>query len=125
MKRALILIAVIILMASCEGPEGPLGPTGPQGPAGPAGQDFEYFSGSATVKSDGSATIALPVGAGTKNRAPLVNFYIGDGSGTWLSIATDVSPGGAIAGISWQGSRYIAVVMGAPPGWIFWVSAAW
>jgi len=123
MKRALILITVIVLMAACKGPAGPLGPTGPQGPTGPPGQDFSYFNGSATVKSDGTATIALPVGAGTANKAPLVNCYLGDGSGVWLLIGTDINS--ATAAIVWSTNHYVAVVMGAVPGWTFWVSAAW
>ena len=128
LKRALILVTVIILMMGCkgsEGPEGPLGPMGPMGPTGPPGQDFSYFSDSTVIEADGTAVIHLPVGAGTASKAPLINCYIGDGSGVWLLLGTDVSPGGATAAIGWVTDHYIAMVIGAPAGWIFWVSAAW
>lgn len=133
MKHALILITVVvfILMAGCKGPAGPTGatgaqgPTGPQGPTGSAGQDFTYWSGSKVVAANGTAAVNLPIGAGSLAVAPLINCYIGDGSGTWLLLGTDVSPGGATAGIGWNGTRWVAAVIGAPSGWIFWVNAAW
>jgi len=125
MKKTLILIMGITLMVACKGPIGPVGPIGPeglQGPIGPAGEDFSYFHGSATIKADGTAAIALPVGAGTATQAPLINCYIGY-SGSWLLLGTDTE--GATAGIVWSTNHYIAVVQGAPPGWTFWVEAAW
>jgi len=121
-------------MVACKGPAGPMGPKGIQGltgptgitgPTGEAGEDFSYFNDSATVDYDGTAAIALPIGAGTATKAPLINCYIGDGSGVWLLLGTDVSPGGATAAIVWAENQYVAVVVGAPPGWIFWVSVAW
>ena len=131
MKRTLILVAILVLIAGCKGPAGPAGPTGPQGltgpqgPAGPAGQDFTYWSDWSYVNNQGNATVTLPIGAGTFNAAPLINCWIGDGSGAWLLLGTDVSAGGATAGIVWQNNRWVAKVLGAPPGWIFWVNAAW
>jgi len=76
------------------------------------------------VGSDGNATVKLPVGAGTASKPPLVNCYIGEDD-VWLLLGTDVSPGGATAAIIWSTNRWVAAVIGAPKGWIFWVSAAW
>jgi len=107
------------------GPEGPMGPVGLQGPTGPPGHDFTYFTGSSTVASDGTAVVSLPVGAGTASKSPIINGYIGDGSGIWLLLGTDVSVGGASCAIGWVTDHWVVAVIGAPPGWTFWVSAVW
>jgi len=128
-KHGWILLVVIVLMVSCEGPVGPQGPAGPAGPTGatgPPGQDFQYFTGTAAVNSEGGAAVALPVGAGDSTHPPLVNCWVGDNSGVWIKVGWDVSEFGATAGIVWVTNHWVAVLIGGvPEGWIFYVVAAW
>lgn len=127
-KQVWILLVAVILMVSCEGPMGPAGPTGltgPTGPTGAAGLDFQYFRASAVLNSEGGASIALPVGAGTSTKPILVNCYMGDGSGVWLLIGTDLSEGGVTSGLVWSTDHWVAALIGGVPGWIFYVVAAW
>jgi len=119
-------VVIIFLLAGCEGPTGPAGPVGPQGPAGPAGpagQDFTYWSGYATVNSNGLARVHLPVGAGTSSETPLITCYIGF-AGIWLLLGTD---GGTLSTVAlyWQTNHWVAQLVNADPGWTFWVIAAW
>lgn len=127
-KYVWIFLVAVCLIVSCKGPVGPTGPQGPagaQGLTGPAGKDFTYFTGLATVKSDGTAVVDLPIGAGTYSKPPLVTCLLGDGTGVWLVIGTDVSAGGATAGLVWASNHWRVVLIGGVPGWQFLVIAAW
>jgi len=134
MKRhhALVL-GLLVCVFGCEGDAGPTGPTGPQGQQGTqgiqgvTGESFQYFIGSAPIGSDETAVLWLPVGAGTETNPPLVTCYIGDGSGAWLVVGTDLSYGGPTCGMVWSQAqtRWYAAVLGGIYGWTFRVVAVW
>lgn len=125
-KYIWILLVAIVLIVGCEGPAGPKGNTGDRGPIGLTGPSPLNFSGSATVNSLGEAYVDLPIGFGTYSQPPVITCYLGDGSGVWLIVGTDVSIGGVTAGILWVSNHWrVGLIGGAVPGWTFLVEAVW
>lgn len=97
MKR---LIAVLALVAACEGPTGPTGPAGPAGPqgaqgpvgpAGPPGSTMLRFSGQ--LAPGGVTTVDLPAAAGTISDPPVFECYLawddGEGDTVWAKVPGD------------------------------------
>ena len=132
--KSFSIVTLLLVLSACAGDMGPTGPQGlpgeagpqgVQGVVGPAGQSFQYFIGHDVIDGAGRGDIGLPADAGTKDKPPLVTCYLGDGSGAWLVIGTDVSAGGATCGIVWAVDSWYAVMLNAPPGWIFRVVAVW
>lgn len=109
------LILFSTLCAGCEGAAGATGPTGPTGPAGTPGPGTRVVL-SATVASNGTATVTLPAAAGTMQNPPALTCYIGpQGATSYLVVGTDLS--GPTCGLVASGGSLAARVIGAVPGW--------
>jgi len=124
---ALALILALLPLFGCEGPEGPTGPEGPpgaqgpQGPHGPPGEDadFEILVRTATVGSGGTAQVSFQGLA--LSDAVLSCWLSEDGTGAWLKIGTDLA-GPTCGAVEEAGNLYVLVI-DAPTGWQFMVTA--
>lgn len=128
------LVAVLFVVAACEGPVGPQGPPGPTGPAGPAGpagpqgrpgvdapQPSIYsFYGVAGSTGVGEA-IFPPLPSGF---AITLLCYVSRDGATWIALASVVTASGAAGcGFTLYSSRTVAAVVGVPPGWRYYILA--
>lgn len=120
MRKLASVLAILMLVAGCEGPMGPRGPEGPQGPEGPEGDPAMLHTSTDQVNSQGEASVTF---AGLSVEDAVVTCYLSDNqNGPWLIIGTDTDSATCGAGNSSGGLS--VVVQGAPSGWWFMATAA-
>ena len=143
-RFSLLSVAIAVLLSGCAGDAGPVGPTGPQGLPGTGGpqglpgtggpQGLPGITGprglpgpsgaiisisSGTIDSQGQGSITFP--PADPPRFPVVTCYISSGNGIWLIVDQATLPGCGALELS-DGSIVVGIV-GATPGWYYFISA--
>jgi hypothetical protein len=130
-RSAVSTLLFFLALAGCEGPMGPQGPAGPAGapgqqgvpglpgPAGPPGQ--KRLNLIVPIGSSGSASIGLPVAAGSDASKPpaLACYTSATASGPWLSVSDGWSSTTPYCGLSFnaQAGVWTAVLNQGVAGW--------
>ncbi len=126
--RLFASLAVLFVMAACEGPVGPEGPQGPQGPQGIQGPQGVPGVSPNTLSYQGFLDSAGEGGAifpGASLTRSIVNCWISSDGTTWLQLATDTNGNaGASCGAAQSGSSLVVAVVGGPPRWHFLIVVA-
>lgn len=137
------LLALVVLLAACEGPMGPEGPAGPQGPPGPIGPSgalgptgdtgpagpegrVNHLTVAGTLDFEGFALVHLPAAVGSLQRPPLITCYVAQSSShtTWLIVAT--ASGLGTCAISVHGDHLdTALLLSSNPGWAYKLAIAY
>lgn len=104
-------LAIVVLLAGCEGP---MGPEGPQGAPGPG----TIWDAVVQMDAYGYADVALPAGSGTGSEPPLLSCYVAENrTGPWLVVATSSSTGPVCGIVQDSGTLYAVMVNGLAYGY--------